>query len=58
MAAVSLFCTQIWPPWRHVKTIFTHRASLHKQEWLWWRDFCDGAKMLRADPESGASHIR
>ena len=23
MAPDSLFCTQIWPPWRHVKTIYS-----------------------------------
>ena len=25
--------------------------------WLWRRDFCDGAKMCRADLENGALHI-
>ena len=27
MAADSLFCTQIWPPWRHVKTTYTIAKS-------------------------------
>ena len=38
------------------KTI-SDRTSVHTQELLQRRDFCDGAKMRRADLESGASHI-
>ena len=38
------------------KTI-SDRASVHTQELLWRRDYCDGAKLSRADLESGASHI-
>ena len=32
-------------------------ASVHTQERLWRRDFCNGAKLRRADLKSGASHI-
>ena len=32
-------------------------ASVHTQERLWLPDFCDGAKLRRADLKSGASHI-
>ena len=38
------------------KTI-SDRTSVHTLELLQRRDFCDGAKMRRADLESGASHI-
>ena len=33
------------------------KASVYAQEQLERRDFCDGAKLRRADLESGASHI-
>ena len=33
------------------------RASVHTQERLWRRDFCDGAKLRRADLLSEESHI-
>ena len=33
------------------------RTSVHTQDLLWRRDFCDGAKLRRADLESGASNI-
>lgn len=32
-------------------------VSVHTQERLWWRDFCDGAKLRRVDLESGESHF-
>ena len=32
-------------------------ASLHTQERLWRRNFCNGAKLPSADLESGVSHI-
>ena len=38
--------------------IIPDRASLQTQERLWRRDFCNGAKLLRADLESGVSRIR
>ena len=37
--------------------IIPDRASVHTQERLWRVDFCDGAKLRRADLDSGASHI-
>ena len=37
--------------------IIPDRASVHTQERLWRRDFCDGAKLRRADLKSGESHI-
>ena len=38
------------------KKIIPERASVHTQEQLWQRDFCDGAKLRRADLLSGESH--
>ena len=29
--------------------IIPDRASVHTKERLWWRDFCDGARLRRAD---------
>ena len=40
-----------------VMKIIPDRASVHTQERLWWRDFCNGAKLRPADLESGGSHI-
>ena len=37
--------------------IIADMASVHIQERFWWRDFFDGAKLCRADLESGESHI-
>ena len=34
------------------------RAFVHIRERLWWRDFCNGAKLRRANLERGASHFR
>ena len=34
--------------------IIQDTASFHTQEWLLWREVCDGAKLRRADLESGA----
>ena len=34
------------------------RASVHTQEWLWWHNFCDGAKLRLADLESGVTETR
>ena len=33
------------------------RTSVHTYEWWFWRDFCNVAKLRRADLKSGASHI-
>ena len=33
------------------------RASVHRQEQIFWREFYDGAKLRRTDLEIGASHI-
>ena len=35
--------------------IIPDRDSVHTQERLSWRDFCDEEKLCRADLESGAS---
>ena len=37
--------------------IIPDRTFHHTQERLWRRDFCDGAKLSRADIESGKSHV-
>ena len=29
--------------------IITNKASVHIQERLWWRDFCDVAKLCRVE---------
>ena len=36
MAAVSLFGTPIWPPWRHVKTLY---SNVPCQIWTRWSNF-------------------
>ena len=30
-------------------------ASVRTQEWLWWHNFCDRAKLRLADLESGVT---
>ena len=40
-----------------VTKIIPDRLFIHTKERLWRRRLCDGAKLRRADPESGASLI-
>ena len=50
----TLYCIAFAPP---RKSGPPDKASVYAQEQLGRRDFCDRAKLRRADLERGASHI-
>ena len=64
MAADSLFCTQIWPPWRHVKTIYKPEFTLWPKanhltvyKWVWLRSPRLNSGLPRTAPVIGPSGI-
>ena len=49
--------TLYWIAFAPLRKLYRKGPNLHTQKRLWRRDFCDGAKLRRADLLSEQSHI-